>query len=57
MFLTFNIKNSSQPQNLNFKHPPINIHYTQTTHNIKNQTQYFITQLLNLNSYFKKNLH
>lgn len=48
VFLTFNIGDSSQPRDLNFEHSPISVHCTQTTRNVGNQTQYFITQLLNL---------
>lgn len=48
VFLTFNIGDSSQPRDLNFDHSPISVHCTQTTRNVGNQTQYFITQLLNL---------
>lgn len=48
VFFTFNIGDSSQPRDLNFDHSPISVHCTQTTRNVGNQTQYFITQLLNL---------
>lgn len=49
VFLTFNIGDSSQPRDFkNFEHSPISVHCTQTTRNVGNQTQYFITQLLNL---------
>lgn len=56
VFLTFDIGYSSQPRDLNFEHSPISVHCTQTTRNVGNQTQYFITQLLNLSSYFEEGL-
>lgn len=56
VFLTFNIGDSSQPRDLNFEHSLISVHCTQTTRNVGNQTQYFITQLLNLSSYFEEGL-
>lgn len=46
VFSTFNIGDSSQPRDLNFEHPPVSVHCTQTTRNVVNQTQYIITQLL-----------
>lgn len=57
VFSTFNIGDSSQPRDFkNFEHSPISVHCTQTTRNVGNQTQYFITQLLNLSSYFEEGL-
>lgn len=56
VFLTFNIGDSSQPRDLNFEHSPISVHCSQTTRNVGNQTQYFITQLLNITSYFEEGL-